>query len=624
MAARVARVRSSKRSRRRRIRRLIAAGVTVVLVAGVGGGAYVGYQVLKRQAAQLQAQLTTDLQAGQRELEAGKASLTEANSKRDLALVSQAKDHFEAAAAQFRAASGHADDSALLRAAERLPSVGDRALAQHAAVTGISGMGVAIAQAGVDVGDLDAQLIKRPTSAQEGRTVLTLLNDVQPSLAKIRDDLTRAQTAVAGVDVRVLPSGQQATFIKARDTITSGLAGLDEFNRLAPVLTEILGGNGPRTYLIEQVNPAELRAGGGLIGTYSMVRADHGTLKLLKSGDSYDFVYPRPNPGQAGFIPIPSPLREIIPATSWSFVDSNIYPDFPSNAKAALRFVQPRSKAKIDGVISMDYYTVAKILELTGPVPVPKYRTTVSATTFIPEIIKRDIAGEPHHKAILAAIAGTMMDRMSALPASRWPTLLGDFNGLAADRHLQAYFTRAAAEDEMDRLGWSGSLNPAASQDYIMEVEANYYGDKVNYFLQRHYTVALIRDGGTLHHQVVIDFVNNTACGSYARTSYFANARLFVGDGSLALTGDLRRARYPNPAPPPGTQVLDGWLPQLACHTGKGSAVFSYDTSWQSDGADGYSIYWQKQPGTVADAVDVTWSTGGHSYKAGARYPKTE
>ena len=62
--------------------------------------------------------------------------------------------------------------------------------------------------------------------------------------------------------LRRSPGGSQATFVKARDTVDAALAGLDEFGRLVPILKELLGGNGTRTILIEQVNPAELRPGG--------------------------------------------------------------------------------------------------------------------------------------------------------------------------------------------------------------------------------------------------------------------------------------------------------------------------------------------------------------------------
>ena len=616
VADKVARVHSSRRSRRRRTRRLIATGLIIVLVAGIGGGSYLAYGLLKKQAAQLQDNLIADLQAGQRELEAGKASLTQANSQHDVTLVAEATSHFVAAEAQFRAAGQLADGSLLLRVVEGLPKVGSVARSEHTAVTGVADMGIAISKTGQDLADLDGQLIKPPTSSQGGHTLLTVLNEVKPSLVTIRGDLTLAQASAGDVDVSVLPASEQATFLKAKDTITSALAGLDEFDRLVPVLTEVLGGNGYRTYLIEQLNPAELRAGGGFIGTYSVLRADNGNLKVLRSGDAYELANPRPVPGQAGFIPLPMPLREVIPGTSWSFVDSNIYPDFPSNAEAAEKFAQPRLGVKVDGVIAIDYYTVAKMLELTGPIAVPGYATTMTAGNFIPLIIKADIAGTLSHKAILGAIAGPLMERVSALPTSKWPTLIGDLNGLAAQRHIQAYFNTASAEQEIQRVGWSGTVNPTTSTDYMMEVEANYFGDKVNYFLQRHYTVTLTRTGGILHHVITVDFVNNTVCGSYARTSYLANARLFVGQNVSAPTDNLRRVKYPNPPPPLGIRVLDGWLPQVSCNGGRGRSTFTYDTEWGGSVDLPYSIYWQKQPGTLKDSVNVVWNDGsGHVYR---------
>jgi len=109
-----------------------------------------------------------------------------------------------------------------------------------------------------------------------------------------------------------------------------------------PVLTDVLGANGARTYLVEQVKPAELRAGGGSIGTVSLIRAGQGVLKLTRSGDAYELAAGRAAPGQPGYVAPPGPLREFVPNFRWSFVDSNFFPDFPSNAKATEQFAQPR------------------------------------------------------------------------------------------------------------------------------------------------------------------------------------------------------------------------------------------------------------------------------------------
>jgi hypothetical protein len=620
-AGRLARVLPTRRhARRRRAPRrrvLLALAIVVLILAGGAGATAFAYTSLKGQAAQLQAQLTAHLQAGQSELEAAKASLKQANANHDEALVAQAKAHFTAAKGQFTAAGQIADSSQLLRRLEILPAVGGLAGSRHNAVDGIAGMGVAISDAGQELADLAGQLIK-PAAAggQQGRTLLTVLDQTDRSLVKVRSDFDRAQKAAAQVDVQVLSAGQQATFVKARDTISSALAAIDEFERLVPVLTDVLGGNGTRTYLIEQVNPAELRAGGGFIGTYSVLRADKGTLKLVRSGDAAPLAKPRPRAGQPGYIAAPGPIRELTGDYSWTFLDSNFFPDFPSNARAAERLAQPRLGTKFDGVISIDYYTVAKMLELTGPLAVPGYRLTVDANNFIPQIVLHDLAEDVVHKAILSAIAGPLMERVSNLPPEQWPALLGALNGLASGRHLQAYFNNQTVETEMDRFGWSGGLNPTGSQDFMVEVESNFGANKVNYFVTRHYTVVLTRKGATLHHKLTVDIVNKTPYLYHPNEYYRPYVRLYVGDPASARLNNLRPPKYPSPAPPVGSRLLDGWLSTIRGYGGQGQAIFEYDTPWQADNTGQDQIFWQKQPGTLNDKVDVTWNDGsGHIYK---------
>ena len=588
----------------------------VVILAGGAGATAFAYTSLKGQAAQLQAQITAHLQTGQTELEAAKASLTLANTNRDEKLITLVKADFTVATAQFNAARQIADSNQLLSRLEGVPAVGSLVRSRLTAVDGIAEIGVAISDAGLELADLDGQLIK-PTTAggQEGRTLLTVLDQVDTSLVKVRSDFDRAQKAAAQVDVQVLSTGQQTTFVKARDTISSALAAIDEFERLVPVLTEVLGGNGTRTYLIEQVNPAELRAGGGFIGTYSVLRADHGTLKLVRSGDAAPLAQPRPLVGQPGYIAPPGPIRELTGNYSWTFLDSNYFPDFPSNARAAEKLAQPRLGTKFDGVISIDYYTVAKMLELTGPLAVPGYSLTVDANNFIPQIVQHDLAEDVVHKAILSAIAGPLMERVSNLPAQQWPALLGALNGLASGRHLQVYFNNQTVETEMDRFGWSGGLNPTGSQDFMVEVESNFGANKVNYFVTRDYTVVLTRNGATLHHKLTVDIVNKTPYLYHPNDYYRSYVRLYVGDLASSGLNNLRPPKYPSPAPPPGTRLLDGWLAPIRGHGGQGQAIFEYDTPWPADNSGQDQIYWQKQPGTLNDKINVIWNDGsGHVY----------
>lgn len=617
----VTRMRPARLARRRRRRRrrlaLPALAIIVAVLASAGMATAIAYSSVKTQATELQAQLTSHLVTGQAELEAAKTSLQAANSTHDEKLISTASVHFTAAKLQFTVAKQMADSSSLLRQIELIPAVGEQATSRQAAVDGISDMGIAISDAGLELAKLEGQLIK-PASAggQEGRTLLTVLNQASSSLVIVRKDLGLAQAAAAKVDLQILPAAQQASFIKAKGTISSAIASADEFARLVPIMSEMLGGNGARTYLIEQVNPAELRPGGGFIGTYSVLQANQGSLTLVRSGNATDLIGTRAALGERGYVTPPGPLREFIPNTSWSFIDSNFFPDFSSNASAGEMFAQPYLSSHIDGVIAFDYYAVAKMLELTGPLAVPGFRITLTSTNFIPLVVQSDIvATDPSHKAMLAATAGPLMQRISTLPSAQWPALLRALNDLSASRHLQAYFNDAPVEDEINQVGWSGALNPAGARGYMMEVESNLGGTKANYFVVRRFTVELTRSGNTLHHKVTIDLTDNMPYYDRPGEYYNAYLRLYVSDDATNTTDNLRPVRYANPAPPAGTRMIDGWVPLFHGYGHSAQAVFDYDTPWVADGRGMSKIYWQKQPGTISDAVTVKWNDGsGHTY----------
>ena len=603
---------SPRRKRRRPV--LIALAILFVLVVGSGAASALVYRSVKTQANQLEAQLALHLEAGQGELEAAKSSLKTANETHDEAYIAQTNVHFINAKLQFTVARQIADSNQLLAQLEGLPEVGAMARTRHVAVDGIADMGIAISSAGLELAKLDGDLIKPSSSGgQQGRTLLTVLNQTSSSLVIVRADLDRAQKAAAGVDIGVLAAGQQASFLRAKATITSALAAADEFTTLVPVITEVLGGNGARTYLIEQVNPAELRPGGGIIGTYSLLRADHGTLSLLKSGAT-DQLRSSAGPGQPGYVTPPGPLREFVPDTSWSFVDSNFFPDFPSNAMAAESLAQPYV-GHVDAVISIDFYAVAAMLEITGPLTVPGFGITITSANFVPLVVQHDIADDNAHKAILSAVAGPLMDRIATLPPDRWPSLITALNDLTAARHLQAYFNSATIENTLTQFGWSATVNPTSAHDYMMEVEANLGGTKANYFVVRHFTVELTRSGSVLHHKVTIDLTDNMPFYDRPHEYYSAYLRLYVPADASSASDNLRRAKYPNPPPPPGTSMIDGWVPLFHGYGHSAQAVFSYDTPWVADGRGEAQIYWQKQPGTVDDAITVKWTDGsGHTY----------
>ena len=583
--------------------------IAVALVAGIGAGSAFAYESVKHQTSQLQAQLTMHLQLGQADLQAAKDSLKLANTNHDIKLVNQAEVKFVSAKTQFLLTRQIADGSQLLGQVEMVPGVGTQARSLHSTLNGVADMGTALSDAGIDLSGLAGSLIAPPSGGQAGRTLLTVLGQADTTLTKVRADLQRADAAASSVDVTVVPAGELATFVKAKASIANAALALDQFQQLVPIIAEVFGANGPRNYLIEQVNPAELRPGGGFIGSYSLLQANQGTLKLLASGDSYAITDPRPLVGQKGYVAPPDPLRDLVPTTSWSFVDSNFFPDFPSNAIAAESFAAPRLGTSVDAVIAIDYYSVAKLLEVTGPIQVPGYGVTVDSANFISTVIQGDLLQSTNHKAILAATAGPLFQIIAGLSPERWPALLSALNDMAGSHHLQVYFNNPKVETTMDQFGWSGRVNPSATSDYLSEVEANLGATKANYFIVRHYTVVLTRQGNLLHHQVIVDLTDNMPYSYRPNEYYRAYIRLFIPANASGASDDLTVLKWTDPAPPQGTKQLAGWV---SFH-GYGHSIrhtFQYDTPWPSDARGNFDIYWQMQPGTAGDGIDVTWNPG--------------
>jgi hypothetical protein len=588
-----------------------------VVISGAGAAILV-----PREARQLEADLNRDFISGQTHLTSGKAKLEKATTDRNLAGLEPARLDFRAALADFN--RGHQRLQGIypfLQVGSGLPAMGAYIGPRERTAFGVVDMGIALSQAALAGVDAEAIFLRPDSQGQAASRLVTLLRDVQPSLDSGRLDLQRARQDVVAVDPSLLTGAQQQALKDASQTVSKGLASIEALAGLIPVLLEILGGNGKRTYLIEQVNPAELRAGGGFIGTYSVLSADMGALKLVQSGAIDAVDYPRPIFGQPGYVEAPPPEVEFFGKQSWVLGDSNFFPDFPTNAKWGEFFAEKELKIKPDGVISIDPYVIAALLEVTGPITVAEYGVTVQSKGFVEDLFWREAGAnrQSNRKEFLSSVGIEILNRVATLKSDRWPALLQVLNNVVSQRHLQVYLNNAPAQQKMTDYGWSGIVNPTSLPDFMYEVESNFGGTKANFFVQRNYNVDLSLQGNTLHHSVVVSLADSAPQGISGR-SYRCYMRLYV---PAAATGLKMINAGPDKLQltdvPAGMKMADGWFQidvVLATGVGKFSVIFQYDTPWAPDAAGQHRIYWQKQPGTLVDAAHLSWTTGGHRFEA--------
>jgi hypothetical protein len=588
---------------------LIAAVVAVLLavVAVLGWRGYVQMRSLEQSA-------TAQISAGQSQLEAGKGVLVTATKDRDPAALQRAQVHFRQARTSFAAAQSQIGSNGLAGVAGAVPVyTGPRI----SAARNLADAGVALSDAALEASAIDGQLLVQGNQQLNGAaTLLSNLAKAMPAAERVKQDLQKADRALHAVDPSVLPRGQAQQLQKALQDVDGAVASVQAFPGLVNFLFGLVGVGGPKNYLLEQVNPSELRPGGGFIGTYSVIRADQGKLSLVQSGDSYDIAKLRAEGAATpGTSPPPTPLAQGLGLHAWNFYDSNFSPDFPTNAKQAEQMLQGQVPGGIDGVIALDYHAVAAMLGATGPMQVPGSDLTVSESDFIQQITQLDLVQDPSHKSVLSSLAGPLLQKLVSLPAEQLIEFGGQLNQLATQRHLQVYFNDGAEQAEVTQLGQSGALNPTGAGDFMSEVEANVGASKANYFLNRSFHLTLSRSGDTLHHTLQVDLANRTP--AQYENWYRAYAALYVpqnatntsvrGAGVTATAQPLTRA-------PAGTKVLDGSF-QINLG-GTQRVVFEYDTPWSQDSSGVHSEYWQKQAGPVGDPVRVVWKVDGHTYQA--------
>ncbi|WP_372730134.1 DUF4012 domain-containing protein, partial [Nocardioides sp.] len=151
------------------------------------------------------------------------------------------------------------------------------------------------------------------------------------------------------------------------------------------VLPRMFGADGPRSYLLMFQNNAEIRATGGMPGTYMLVRAENGRLDIVRQARAGEFVE-RPEP----ILPLTRAEEAQYGRQLGTYIqDAGFTPDFPRAAElTAARWQEEMSGAPLDGVMAFDPVAVSYLLEGTGPIALSN-GTTLTAENAVSELLNR-------------------------------------------------------------------------------------------------------------------------------------------------------------------------------------------------------------------------------------------
>lgn len=344
--------------------------------------------------------------------------------------------------------------------------------------------GQALAALGEDqAAVLDVRGLSRPT----GGIDLDRVAELAPLASRVSGALGRAERALDDIDSPwlVSPVADRIDDFAAevRSVAPTARNAADALD-LAPTL---LGADAQRTYLTLVGNPAEARELGGFVPSVGVLTADDGQLdftslepisalnaRVRESGRTLDVELPISFVGSA-------PERFV---QNWTNTA-----DFTVVSEVASQLGPAFAGDDVDGVLYLDPYVVAALLEIAGPVPIEGRARPLTADDAVDYLLRDQYLSDGfeedgERKDRLRDAADAAFDQLTAstLPDPR--RLANVLAPLVQARRLLFATTAPDAHPLLERVGLRPQLDGGAP-DQILVTHENLRANKLDAYLER-------------------------------------------------------------------------------------------------------------------------------------------
>jgi hypothetical protein len=411
--------------------------------------------------------------------------------------------------------------------------------------------GVHLANAGTLATDAAQSLSAiRPGSVKGLEEGLNLTDGILLASAQVEPALTHLKLATIYLDrvqLKHIPEHYQATLETAKSQLPQLVAEMEQLQTVTDAVLGILGHERPQKYLLLFQNNDELRATGGFPGSMAVLKMDRGRLEELEipGGGIYDVA------GQVSQRVIaPQPMHVVNP--HWNIQDANWHPHFPDSAKRILAFYENGGGESLDGVLAITPNLVEALLKLTGPLELgAPYDTTVTSENLV-ALTQAESEKKPEEttqpKAVIAALAPLLLNRVFELDPSVYPMLFETFSDALDHQDLLMYFVDPSRQQFVQTWDWSGAVK-SVEGDYLMVVRQNIGGGKSDKKIEAliQHEAAIQPDGRILdtitltmtHRGVEGEALSGVMNNTYVRFYVPAGSRLVSAEGFDTVNPDL-------------------------------------------------------------------------------------
>lgn len=319
-------------------------------------------------------------------------------------------------------------------------------------------------------------------SPRDGRFDLENLEAVRPQVTDAAEVLVAARTEVAAIDSEALIGRLRVPVRRLQDAVDAAATATDVARQAGDLLPSMLGADGSRRYLLIVQNNAEARSLGGIPGSWAVLQARDGQVRMTRQGSAMDIP-----PVDEAPEPVPEAEAAVYPSvTATDFRDTTIDADFPSAARYAAALATDAVGGRFDGVVSIDPVALSFLLDGNGSLALDD-GTVLTSGTAIDELLNgvyERYADDPEaQNEVFEDAARRIFDAFIGGVGDARATLRG-LTRAAAENRLMVWSRDEAEQRRIAGTQLAGQLRTDADEAAVGVFLNDASGSKMQYFLE--------------------------------------------------------------------------------------------------------------------------------------------
>ncbi len=326
-----------------------------------------------------------------------------------------------------------------------------------------------------------------PAGDVDAEALIQALGSQGTALAQLSGYAERADAALASVDVTKLHPRLVQPLLALQPLAPLLGDGL----QITSAIPQLLGMNGPVTYLVLVQNNHELRATGGFITGVGVLKVARGRVADLTFSDSYAV-----DNLEVSHPPAPPQIQKYMKADLLFLRDANWSPDLPTSARTIDSIYTGDKGVQVDGIITVDLRAVELLVGALGQVEVEGMDTPITGANVvavIKELWGTTPTGEQRgdfvewwrsRKDFMPLMAQAILAKLKT-GRFNYFALVGAAQKSMAERAVQLWMREPTVQAQLHAWGWDGGLLPQADADFVALVDSNLGFNKVDAVMRR-------------------------------------------------------------------------------------------------------------------------------------------